>query len=86
MDPVRRRFGDNLRDARKKVGISQEELSTRAGLHRTAVSLHERGEREPRILTVIKLAHGLGIEPNDLCEGIRWLPDPKRFKQFEAED
>jgi transcriptional regulator with XRE-family HTH domain len=79
-DPVRKRVGDNLKAAREEVGITQEELATRSGLHLTAVGKHERGEREPLISTVIRLAKGLGVPADRLCEGIEWLQEPERFE------
>ncbi|HWM54757.1 MAG TPA: helix-turn-helix transcriptional regulator [Solirubrobacterales bacterium] len=76
----RERFSINLRKARQKTGISQEELGYRCELHRTEISLLERGGREPRLGTIIKLSGALDTTPEQLCEGITWLPDRKRFK------
>jgi transcriptional regulator with XRE-family HTH domain len=56
-------FGTGLRDARKQLGISQEQLADRSGLHRTHVSLIERGQREPSLDTLAKLSRGLQIPP-----------------------
>lgn len=76
----RERFSTNLRKARQKSGISQEELGYRCELHRTEISLLERGGREPRLGTIIKLSGALDTTPEQLCEGIAWQPDRKRFK------
>jgi len=65
-------FAANVRRVRRRVGISQEALGVRSGLHRTEVGLLERGERVPRIDTLIKLAAGLEVEPAVLLEGIEW--------------
>jgi transcriptional regulator with XRE-family HTH domain len=43
------RFGQNLARCREGADVSQEELSFRASIHRTEVSLLERGERMPRV-------------------------------------
>ncbi len=67
-------FGTNLNLCRKRAGLSQEELAVRASLHRTEIGLLERGERLPRIDTVIKLAGALAIPPAELIEGIDWSP------------
>lgn len=67
-------FGMNLSLCRKRAGLSQEELAVRASLHRTEIGLLERGERLPRIDTVIKLAGALAISPSNLIEGIDWSP------------
>lgn len=71
---VGRRFGANLRACRMRERISQEALGIRASLHRTEIGLLERGERVPRIDTVIKLASALDCPPGDLLVGIGWQP------------
>lgn len=73
------RFAANLRAARTKAGISQEELGDRCDLHRTEISLLERAGREPRLATIIKLAGALGTTAAELCEGIAWQPGNRRF-------
>ncbi|HEV7563159.1 MAG TPA: helix-turn-helix transcriptional regulator [Solirubrobacterales bacterium] len=80
MDGKRKRFAVNLTRARQASGISQEELGFRAGLHRTEVSLLERGGREPRLGTLVKLAISLGTSVEALCEGIQWSSKRGDFK------
>ena len=74
------RFGANLRKARRRKGVTQEELGFLAGLHRTEISLLERGGREPRLTTLVKLAGALETSLDELCGGIRWLSRAGRFK------
>lgn len=69
--PVAVEFGRKLRRARKGARLSQEELAHRAALHRTEVSLLERGERVPRIDTVIALTDVLSVTPGSLLDGIK---------------
>jgi DNA-binding XRE family transcriptional regulator len=71
---VSRCFAENLVLARKQVGLSQEEVGWRASLHRTEIGLLERGERCPRIDTVVKLASAIDASVEDLIEGIVWNP------------
>ena len=71
MEP-RQRFAVNLRRAREQRKISQEELGFLCELHRTEISLLERGGREPRLGTIVKLAGALETSAEDLCAGIRW--------------
>jgi transcriptional regulator with XRE-family HTH domain len=52
-------------------GLSQEQLGFEAGIHRTEVGLLERGERDPQLKTIVRLAHGLGVAPAVLIEGVR---------------
>ncbi len=66
------RFAANLRQARTKVGISQEELGNRCDLHRTEISLLERAGREPRLGTIVKLAGSLETTPGELCDRSSW--------------
>ncbi len=74
------RFAVNLRRARAELSLSQEELAFRCNLHRTEISLLERGGREPRLGTIVKLAGALQTTPDALCAGASWLPKAHRFK------
>lgn len=65
---VTRRVGANLRRAREELGISQEDLADRAGLHRTYVSGVERGVRNPTVTVLEKLAKALKIKSSTLLE------------------
>jgi transcriptional regulator with XRE-family HTH domain len=67
---ARSRFAANLRTHRHRVGLSQEALGDACDIHRTEVSLLERAGRDPRLETIVRLAHGLGIRPADLLDGI----------------
>jgi len=68
------RFGENLAHCREAADVSQEELSFRASIHRTEVSLLERGERMPRVDTALRIAGSLGISLDDLVAGMEWRP------------
>jgi transcriptional regulator with XRE-family HTH domain len=48
-----------VRERRQKLGLSQEELAERAGLHWTYVSGIERGRRNPGLNTLSALASAL---------------------------
>ncbi|HEX5736264.1 MAG TPA: helix-turn-helix transcriptional regulator [Blastocatellia bacterium] len=58
---IKERFGLAVRKRRNELGISQEGLAERAGLHRTYVADIERGIRNVSIENVEKLAIGLEI-------------------------
>jgi transcriptional regulator with XRE-family HTH domain len=83
-EKVAKAFAENLLRERKRVGISQEELSFRAGVHRTEVGMVERGVRVVRIDTLIKLAGGLGVEPAVLLGGLFWAPGEPSRGRFEG--
>ena len=63
-------FGQVVREVRIEVGISQEELADRAQLHRTYVSLLERGKRNPSLNVVQALATALGTTMTRLVSEI----------------
>jgi transcriptional regulator with XRE-family HTH domain len=79
---VARRFGENLRAARRRAGFSQEELGLRSSLHRTEIGLLERGARIPRIDTLVKLSSALAVPPSELIEGIDWKPGSSTSGSF----
>ena len=60
----RRSFGQKIRELRVAKGLSQEALSVRADLHRTYVASVERGERNPSLDAIWKLADGLVESPS----------------------
>jgi len=76
------RFGENLARCRKRAGLSQEQLGLRASLHRTEIGLLERGERVPRIDTMVKLAGALALPPSELIDGISWSPTETSSGEF----
>ena len=62
--------GFNLRKFRERVGISQEELADRCGLHRTYVGSVERGERNISLDNIVRLANALDVSAGQLLEGL----------------
>lgn len=59
-------FGNRIKEIRKVKGLSQEELSFKAGLHRTYIGMIERAERNITLLNIEKKANALDININDL--------------------
>ena len=59
-------FAASVRKLRFGLGISQEELAERADLHRTYTADLERAARNPTLLTIKKLAKGLGVSAAEL--------------------
>jgi transcriptional regulator with XRE-family HTH domain len=80
-------FGENLRRCRRRAGLSQEELSFRACVHRVAVGNMERGESLPRTDTLLRLAGGLGVPAQELLDGLAWTPPeaaPQPWGSFQV--
>lgn len=68
-------LGDRLREARKQAGLSQEELAHRSGLHRTYISLVERGGRNISMLNLLTITGVLGVDPADIVQGLSRKPN-----------
>jgi transcriptional regulator with XRE-family HTH domain len=64
------RFGVNLRWARERAAISQEALANNAHVDRAAISVFERGRRNPNLRTLLRLARALEIPPGVLLRGV----------------
>ncbi len=60
-----------MRAYRRKAGVSQEKLGELADMHRTYVGHVERGEVNPSLYNVIKVADALGVDPADLVHGLK---------------
>jgi transcriptional regulator with XRE-family HTH domain len=63
-------FGANVRAARDKRGWTQEDLSGKTQLAVVQVSRIERGKREIRLSTLVRLLDGLEVEPGVLLKGL----------------
>lgn len=76
------RLGENVRSARRRLGISQQALADRATTNRSEVGALERGSQNLRVFAVIRAAGALGIACTDLFTGVvdwyvRPLPPPE---------
>ncbi len=60
----------NIKFARMKKGISQEELAELIDVSRTAISFIETAKQNPTILKVIDIAKVLDVDINELIKGI----------------
>lgn len=61
-------FGSNLRAARIRLGLTQEQVSHRCGVHVTEVSRIEGGKRDPQVSTVERLAKAVEVKPGRLLD------------------
>lgn len=61
-------FGKNIRRIRRDLGLSQEELAERCGIHRTYIGGVERGERNVAFLNILRIARALQVSPCQLFE------------------
>lgn len=60
------KFGDTVQRVRKSQGISQEELAAKLAMHKNYIGMIERGERNPTIRTLYKIAKALKVNSSEL--------------------
>jgi transcriptional regulator with XRE-family HTH domain len=78
------RFGIVVRECRRRLGISQEELGWRAGLHRTYITDVERGVRNISIRSIASLAVALDVPISNLFARAIEIPAVKRPKSTRS--
>lgn len=61
-------FGAAVRERRLRIGISQEELASRAQVERSHMGKIERGEHMPNFVLILRLANALQISPGALVD------------------
>lgn len=63
-------IGENMRAQRLSGEMTQEELAELCDLHPTEIGRLERGERDIRLSTLMRVARGLQVSPSALLDGI----------------
>jgi transcriptional regulator with XRE-family HTH domain len=63
---VRERFGFAVRLRREGLGLTQEDLADRAGIHRTYLSDVERGTRNVSLINIERIAAALAMSTAEL--------------------
>ena len=73
-------FCENLKTARIKAGMTQEQVASAVGVAVTTYSNWELGKREPNVLKIKALAKALGVTGNELL-GLD-APEKTRFDEL----
>jgi len=60
--------GRRLKESRQKLGLTQEQLAERAGLHYSYIGQVERGDKNPSLKTLYRLAGALNVGIDYLLE------------------
>ncbi len=68
MDYDRKKVADRIRNLRNQNRVSQEELSDICGINKGTLCKLENAERDPSIITLYKIAKGLGVSVPDILE------------------
>jgi transcriptional regulator with XRE-family HTH domain len=77
---IRRLIGDQIRDLRKKKGLSQMELGSKAKLHYTYVGAVERAEKNISVVTLDKIGRALGVSLNEIFSFSKAAHDPDKMR------
>ena len=67
---LERLFGRMLQELRTERGLSQEKLGFESNYHRTYISQLERGQKNPSLKAIFRLAEALGITPSEMIRRI----------------
>ena len=62
------KFGNKIRKERLSLGLSQEELAARAGVHRTYVGMIERAEKNITLTNIEKIAEALKLSIDEITK------------------
>lgn len=64
------KFGIRVRKERHQLGLSQEGLAEKVGVHRTYVGMIERGEKNITLLNIKKIAHAFDLKMHELLNDL----------------
>jgi transcriptional regulator with XRE-family HTH domain len=64
------KFGAKVREERLKLRLSQEQLASKAGVHRTYIGMIERAEKNITLENISKVAKALGLSISELTKEI----------------
>ncbi len=63
-------FGCEIKKARELLQKSQQTLAFDAEVHRTYISLIERGQKSPTLAVIGRLAKALNVRPSELLQRV----------------
>jgi len=70
MTNINIKFGKRVRELRLEKGLSQEQFSYKADVHRTYIGMIERAEKNISLVNIEKIAKALGINIKDLFDNL----------------
>lgn len=71
LSPATAELGARVRARRDALGLSQEALAAKCGVHWTFIGQLERGQRNVSLHNLLKVAAGLGVDPSELVSGLK---------------
>ncbi len=64
------KFGEKVRNERAKLRLSQEELASKAGVHRTYIGMIERAEKNITLENIEKISKALDLDISDMFKSV----------------
>ena len=64
------KFGNRIKELRKEQAMTQLGLAEKIGVDRSYMGFLERGERNPSLEVIIKIAKALNIKPDELLKTV----------------
>ena len=68
---INKQIGKRIQYLRKQKGVSQLDLALDAGVNRNYLSDLERGERNPSLKVLVRIAEALGVDLSTLVQGVK---------------
>ena len=68
---INKQIGKRIQYLRKQKGVSQLDLALDAGVNRNYLSDLERGERNPTLKVLVRIAEALGVDLSTLVKGVK---------------
>lgn len=75
-------FHENLRNARQRKGMSQQDVADKVGVAKSTYSMWETGNREPNLMKIIALTKVLGVTGDELL-GLT-PPEETEYHDYEV--
>lgn len=70
MEPWQEAFTSNVRAARERAGLTQEEVGNASGVGQAQYNRYENGRVDPSIGVLVRIAAALGVTAADLLDGV----------------
>jgi transcriptional regulator with XRE-family HTH domain len=83
LEQFKERFGGNVRQRRKQLGLSQEELAAHSGLSETSIGLLERGKVWPQFENLQAIADQLQVPIDALFASEMTMVTPSPLEALE---
>jgi len=81
-----RTFGQRVRRERLRRELTLEDLGALAEIHWTNIGRIERGQANPSLVTIVRLAVALDLDPSELVNGLGGEHLPTRSHRLTARD